>query len=67
MVDRKQLLADLKPLLKELETDLRARCDEVPQIDADLKQEYDQAKDAGRTGAAFEAWRADLITQVAAA
>ncbi|MFQ5474116.1 MAG: SAM-dependent methyltransferase, partial [Dehalococcoidia bacterium] len=67
MIDRKQLLADLKPLLKELEADLRARCDEVLQIDAGLQQEYQQAKDAGRTGVAFEAWRADLITQVAAA
>ncbi|MCO6436554.1 MAG: BREX-2 system adenine-specific DNA-methyltransferase PglX [Phycisphaerae bacterium] len=67
MIDRKQLLADLKPLLKEFEADLRARCDEVPQIDADLQKEYAQAKDAGRTGDAYEAWRADLITQVAAA
>lgn len=67
MVDRKQLLADLKPLLKELEVDLRERCDEVPQIDAGLMKEYEQAREAGRTGAAFEEWRADLITQVAAA
>ena len=67
MIDRKKLLDDLKPLLKELEADLRARCDEVPEIDTGLKQEYQQAKDTGRTGAAFEAWRADLITQVAAA
>ncbi len=67
MIDRKKLLNNLKPLLKELEADLRARCDEVSEIDAGLKQEYQQAKDAGRTGAAFEAWRADLITQVAAA
>ena len=58
MVDRKQLLADLKPFLKELEADLRARCDEVPEIDAGLNKEYQQAKEAGRTGTAFEAGRA---------
>ncbi len=67
MIDRKRLLSDLKPLLRELETDLRARCDEVPQINADLKNEYDQARAAGRTAAAYEEWRADLITQVAVA
>lgn len=67
MIDRKQLLTDLKPLLKKLEADLRARCDEVPSINVDLEKEYRQARDARRTGSAFEEWRADLITQVAAA
>ncbi|MDE8346399.1 MAG: BREX-2 system adenine-specific DNA-methyltransferase PglX, partial [Acidocella sp.] len=67
MIDRKRLLTDLKPLLKELEADLRARCDEVPQTDADLKNEYDQARAADRIGVAYEQWRADLITQVAVA
>jgi hypothetical protein len=67
MIDRQQLLADLKPLLKELETDLRARCDEVPQINAGLKAEYDEARAADRTGVTYEEWRADLITQVAVA
>jgi hypothetical protein len=36
MIDRQQLLADLNPLLREMEADLRARCDEVAQINADL-------------------------------
>jgi len=67
MIDRKQLLDDLKPLLRELEADLRARCDEVPEIDRSLRAEYEQARSAGRTGAAYEQWRADLITQVGAA
>ena len=67
MINRQQLLADLKPLLKDVEADLRARCDEVPQIDADLKQEYEQARAAGRSGVTYEEWRADLITQVAVA
>ena len=67
MIDRKQLLGDLKPLLKQIEADLRARCDEVPEINAGLKREYDAARDAGRVGFAFEQWRTDLITQVAVA
>jgi hypothetical protein len=67
MIDRKQLLADLKPLLRELEADLRARCDEVAQINADLLKEYEQARAANRAGVTFEEWRADLITQVAVA
>ena len=67
MIDRKQLLTDLKPLLKVLETDLRARCDEVSTVSADLAHAYEQARAAKRVGVSFEAWRADLITQVAVA
>jgi len=67
MVNRQRLLNDLKPLLKQMEADLRARCDEVAEIDAGLKREYNEARAADRTGATFEEWRADLITQVAVA
>ncbi len=67
MINRKQLLDDLKPLLRELEADLRARCDEVPEIDRSLRAEYEDARSAGRTGEAYEQWRADLITQVGVA
>lgn len=67
MIDRKKLLDDLKPLLRELEVDLRARCDEVPAIDEALKATYNEARSAERTGDAYEQWRADLITQVAVA
>jgi hypothetical protein len=67
MIDRQQLLADLKPLLRELEADLRARCDEVAQINTDLTKEYEQARAANRAGVTFEEWRADLITQVGVA
>ncbi len=38
MIDRQRLLNDLKPILGELEADLRARCDEVAQINADLQE-----------------------------
>jgi hypothetical protein len=67
MIDRQRILNDLKPLLREMEVDLRARCDEVAQINADLTKEYQQAHAANRVGITFEEWRADLITQVAAA
>lgn len=67
MIDRRQLLEDLKPLLRAMEEDLRARCDEVPDIDRTLQAEYQKAFSAGRTGMAYEQWRADLITQVGAA
>jgi hypothetical protein len=67
MIDRQKLLADLKPLLRDLEADLRVRCDEVVQINADLTKEYEQARSANRAGVTFEEWRADLITQVAVA
>lgn len=67
MIDRKQLLADLKPLVRQIEADLRARCDEAPQINAELNKEYEQARAADRTGDTFEEWRADLITLVAVA
>lgn len=67
MVDRQQLLADLKPLLRVMEADLRARCDEVARINTDLTNEYNQARAVSRVGVTFEEWRADLITQVAVA
>ena len=67
MIDRKELLADLKPLLRDLEADLRRRCDEVPDLDSELRSEYEQAHSAGRVGVSFEQWRTELITQVAVA
>ncbi len=67
MIERQRLLTDLKPLLRDLEDDLRARCGEVVKINADLKEEYEQAHAANRVGITFEEWREDLITQVAAA
>jgi hypothetical protein len=67
MVNRLELLADLKSLVKAMEADLRVRCDEMARIDEDLKKEYEQARAAERTGVTFEEWRGDLITQVAVA
>ncbi len=67
MVNRLELLADLKALVKAMEADLRTRCDEVAQINEGLQKEYEQARAAERTGVTFEEWRGDLITQVAVA
>jgi hypothetical protein len=67
MIDRSALLADAQKLLTKLEKDLRARCDDMPQVGQAVTAEYKRAKDAGRTGQTLEEWRADAITQQAAA
>jgi hypothetical protein len=67
MMDRKRLLEDLKRLLKRLEDDLRERMAAVPEMADRLRGEYHAARDAGRTGAAFEIWREEALTQAAAA
>jgi hypothetical protein len=67
MMDGKRLLEDLKRLLKRLEDDLRERTAAVPEMADRLRGEYHAVRDAGRTGAAFEAWRDEVLTQAAAA
>jgi SAM-dependent methyltransferase len=67
MIERQALLADLKPLLRDLQADLRARCDEVAEVNARLTKEYEEARAGDRVGVTFEEWRADLIEQVAVA
>ena len=67
MVETKRLLEDLKRLLKRLEDDLRERTAAVPEMADRLRVEYHAARDAGRTGAAYEAWREEVLTQAAAA
>ena len=70
MINRQELLNDLKGLLKRLEIDLRERADEfgeAPEIHQKLTTEYEKAIKAERTAAAFEEWRAEQITQKAVA
>lgn len=67
MVNRQELLSDLKRVLRQLEADLRQRCDDLPEVAAALRAEYDAAKEAERTAENFEDWKAGYITQVAAA
>jgi len=67
MIQRERLLADLKPLVSRLEDDLRRRLGEQPDLDAPLHAEFRAASDAQRTGGSYDAWRDELLTQVAAA
>jgi hypothetical protein len=67
MIEPKKLLASLQRLIKKLEDDLRHRCKEIPEVDARVRAEYNHAKGAARTAAAYEIWREELITQSAAA
>ena len=67
MIDAKVLLADLTRLLKRLEDDLRERAlspvSEVPELRAQLKAEWQAARDAERTAETFESWAEQIITQ----
>lgn len=69
MINRQQLLSDLQDLLKQLEADLLERSEsaDVAEVGNQLRAEYDRAKQAERTAHSFEQWRADAITQTAAA
>src|SRR5947209_6306695 len=58
---------DLQPLVKELAEDLLARSTENPEIDAGLRQAFQQIEKGGRTAQAFEVWREDYLDQVAVA
>ena len=65
MIDRKALLADLQRWVKKFEDDLRARCREVPDLDAALRASYDAVRRAGRTAETYETWREGQLTQSA--
>jgi hypothetical protein len=67
MIDRLAFLADAQKLVAKLEKDLRARCDDMPDVGRAVEAEYRRARDAGRTGQTLEEWRADGITQQAVA
>jgi hypothetical protein len=67
MIDRTAFLVDAQKLVAKLEKDLRARCDDMPDVERAVEAEYRRAKDAGRTGQTLEEWRADAITQQAVA
>ncbi|MFD3926395.1 BREX-2 system adenine-specific DNA-methyltransferase PglX [Streptomyces sp. NPDC058614] len=61
------LLKDLRKQVSLLEDDLRARSESVEAYRYQLTDEYAQAFAAGRTGAMYETWRDERVTQVAAA
>ncbi|MBZ0089031.1 MAG: BREX-2 system adenine-specific DNA-methyltransferase PglX, partial [Thermoanaerobaculia bacterium] len=65
MIDSARLLKDLQRLLRSLEDDLRQRLEEHPELDAQVKAEYDRARGRGRTGQTYSVWRDEYLTQVA--
>ncbi len=65
MIDRSALLDALKPVLLNLEKDLRARSDAEPTIKAKLTAQYEAARASRRTAEAYSVWRDELVTQVA--
>jgi hypothetical protein len=67
LIGRKALLDDLKKLVTKLEKDLRERCEENVEINAQVRIEYEKAKEAKRTAQAYQIWRDGWITQVAVA
>ncbi|HEY7494522.1 MAG TPA: BREX-2 system adenine-specific DNA-methyltransferase PglX, partial [Candidatus Tectomicrobia bacterium] len=62
-----RLLDDLRRLLRRLEADLHERVGMVAELHEALQREYRAAREAGRTGEAFEVWREGVLTQAAAA
>ncbi len=67
MIDRGKLLADLKPLVRNLEADLRARFESHADYRQRLTADWQTAREAGRTAEALETWAEGQFTQSAVA
>ncbi|WP_166831570.1 BREX-2 system adenine-specific DNA-methyltransferase PglX [Thalassoroseus pseudoceratinae] len=72
MLDIKTLLPELKKLVTDLSEDLLARSTakddpHSAEVDAGLREAYQQIEKGGRTADAFEVWREDYLDQVAVA
>ena len=65
MIDGRQLLADLQPLRRRLEDDLRERSEQVPELGQRLREEWQAARQRERTAQTYEAWREDTLAQAA--
>jgi hypothetical protein len=65
MIDAPALLRDLKRLTASLEADIRDRLAENAELDATLGQEWQAAKNAGRTGATLHDFKEEAVTQAA--
>jgi hypothetical protein len=64
-INAKVLLADCTREVKRLEADLKAQAAALPDLNARLRAEYDEAREFGRVGDAFEIWRGEQATQAA--
>jgi hypothetical protein len=67
MLDQATLRSGLERLRARLEEDITERAEEETSIAADLRQRYEAARAAKRTGLSFELWRAGEVTQAAVA
>ncbi len=67
MIDRKALLGDAQRQVTALEKDLRRQVDELDEVGARLRAEYDRAFEVKRTAATWPAWRDERVTQAAVA
>ncbi|MDQ3647622.1 MAG: BREX-2 system adenine-specific DNA-methyltransferase PglX [Actinomycetota bacterium] len=67
MIDCGQLTADLRRLVRRLETDIREYSEATPAVGDRLRSEHQRARDAKRTGQAFEGWRDEQVTLSAVA
>jgi hypothetical protein len=67
MIDSKKLLSALQKHVRQLEEDLRTRCDGNADVDQPIRVEYEAAKKKGRTALTYSAWRHEELTQVAVA
>ncbi|MHB1122565.1 MAG: BREX-2 system adenine-specific DNA-methyltransferase PglX [Ramlibacter sp.] len=63
MIDPQLLLADLARQLKTLESDLRQRIAELPDLRGSLQDEWQTATEAKRTDEPFQSWADQVITQ----
>lgn len=67
MLDRLKLLADLKPLVRALEADLRDGFKKTGDYRQRLQADWEAARAAGRTAEALEIWAEAQFTQSAVA
>ena len=67
MINSENLLKALQQQVRNLEDNLRARCDSEAAVDAPLKARYEAAKAKKRTAATYKAWREEELTQAAVA
>lgn len=67
MVNIKSLLPELKKLVTELSEDLLKKVGSDSQLNAGLRDVYEQIEKGGRTAQAYEVWLEDYLDQVAVA
>ncbi len=67
MINRSALLKDLQGELPKIELDILAYSESREDLTAHLQEEYEKAREAGRTAEHFVAWREAQITQSAVA